>query len=387
MNKSNHILVLDPITYTGGSKNATREMLDLLDRNNNKITILTANPSSWLLRNVEIIKMTHPSWLPVSEYGKSYWARQLYFCFWLLYTRLFYGRIDVAVGASGPGIDMPIYIMKWFLGYQITQLIHGPVGLSRSIGLCLCHAEHVFYLQSAYPSLLAALKQVWRKESTSVQIERQEQLLATHHFEPFVNGISEKNRPTPCQYQSPHLFWAASLLKWKGLDLLLDTIETTNLEQRAPTTVCYLVPENNALPTTQAPRHIEGIIWHHQPANLDSLRSEANIFVSTSHQEPFGLSILEALMTGMCVVIPSDGAFWDLILTHNKNCLKYKPNDMSSLQHQLSVANGNLNLITQLGQSGAHLSQGYQAEKCYLPIKLAMEKRSITSLALNEVKQ
>lgn len=108
MNTSNHILVLDPITYTGGSKIATREMLDLLDRNNNKITVLTANPSSWLLRSVNIIKMSHPNWLPISEYGKSYWFRQLYFCLWLLYIRLFYEKIDVAVGASGPGIDMSL---------------------------------------------------------------------------------------------------------------------------------------------------------------------------------------------------------------------------------------------------------------------------------------
>lgn len=387
MNKSNHILVLDPITYAGGSKIATREMLDLLDRKNNHITILTTNPSSWLLRNVEIIKMSHPSWLPVSEYGKSYWVRQLYFCFWLLYSRLFYGKIDVAVGASGPGIDMPIYIMKWFLGYQITQLIHGPVGLSRSIGLCLCHAEYVFYLQSTYPSLLAALRQIWRKEEPSVQIAKQEQLFATHHFESFVNGIGEKNRPSSCQYQSPNLFWAASLLKWKGLDLLLESIESTPIDKRIPANICYLTPENNALPTTQAPRRIESITWHHQPSNLDRLRANANIFVSTSHQEPFGLSILEALMAGMCVIIPSDGAFWDLILTHNKNCLKYQPNNISSLQQRISQAGSDLNLITQLGQSGAHLSQGYQADKCYLSIKFAMEKRPLTALALNEVNQ
>lgn len=387
MNKPNHILVLDPITYAGGSKVATREMLDLLNRKNNRITILTANPSSWLLRNVEIIKMSHPNWLPISEYGKSYWARQLYFCFWLLYTRLFYGKIDVAVGASGPGIDMPIYIMKWFLGYQITQLIHGPVGLSRSIGLCLCHAEHVFYLQSTYPSLLAALRQVWRKEESSVQVDKQEQLFATHHFEPFVNGIGEKNRPSSCQYRSPSLFWAASILKWKGLDLLLETIDNISTNERIPTNICYLTPENNALPTTQAPRQIESITWHHQPSNLNTLRSESNIFVSTSHQEPFGLSILEALMAGMCVIIPSDGAFWDLILTHNKNCLKYKPNDISSLQLRLSEVSNDLSLIQILGMAGAHLSQGYQAEVCYLPIKFAMEKRPFTALALNEVNQ
>lgn len=111
-----------------------------------------------------MINMSHPKWLPISEHGKGYWLRQLYFCFWLIYTRIFYGKINMAVGASGPGIDMPLYLMKWLFGYQITQLIHGPVGLSRSIGLCLCRAQHIFYLKSTYPSLIAAIKQVWRKK-------------------------------------------------------------------------------------------------------------------------------------------------------------------------------------------------------------------------------
>lgn len=387
MNNINHILVFDPITYTGGSKVATREMMDLINRKKHHITILTANPSSWLLRNIEIINMSHPKWLPISEHGKGYWLRQLYFCFWLIYTRIFYGKINMAVGASGPGIDMPLYLMKGLLGYQITQLIHGPVGLSRSIGLCLCKAQHVFYLKSAYPSLIAAIKQVWRKKTETVQEENVQNLLRTHHFEAFVNGISDKNLPSPCQYETPSLFWAASLLKWKGLDLLLEVINSTPESNRVPTRICYLLPENNALPTTEAPQEITSIEWHHQPAQLDRLRSQSNIFISTSHQEPFGLSILEALIAGMCVIIPSDGAFWDLVLTHNKNCLKYKPNDISSLQQQINKATSNIQLIKTIGKAGAHLSQGYRSEQCYLNIKLAVEKHSLSALSLNEVKQ
>ncbi|MBB1311951.1 glycosyltransferase family 4 protein [Aliivibrio sp. SR45-2] len=387
MNKSNHILVLDPIAYAGGSKVATREMLDLLDRKSNHITILTANPCSWLLRNVEIVKMSHPNWLPLSEQGKGYWLRQFYFCFWLIYTRIFYGKIHIAVGASGPGIDMPIYLMKWLFGYQITQLIHGPVGLSRSIGLCLCHAEHVFYLKSAFPSLVAAIKQVWRKESEHIQQQKQEDLLATHHFDSFVNGIGKKNLPSQCQYQSPHVFWAASTLKWKGLDLLLEAMNSTPKDQRTPTSICYLTPENNVLPTTSVPQEIKGIRWYHQPSNLNALRKSSNIFVSTSHQEPFGLSILEALIAGMCVIIPSDGAFWDLVLTHNENCLKYQPNDIKTLQQRIAQASAQPSLLKKLGTSGAHLAQGYRAEHCYLAITQAMEKKSHSMIKLNEVKQ
>ncbi|MBF4438182.1 glycosyltransferase, partial [Vibrio anguillarum] len=62
------------------------------------------------------------------------------------------------------------------------------------------------------------------------------------------------------------------------------------------------------------------------------------LFVSTSQQEPFGLSILEALAAGMCVIIPEDNAYWDSLLTHELNCLKYAANDVSSLAETLHRA-------------------------------------------------
>lgn len=385
MNKTNHIVVFDPIAYAGGSKVATREMMDLINRKTNRITILTADPASWLLRNATIIRMSHPRWLPISEHGKGFWLRQCYFCFWLLYVRLFYRRITTCVGASGPGIDMPIYLLKKLLGYKVTQLIHGPVGLSRSIGLCLRHAEHVFYLQSAYDSLVAAINQTWRNDDKKSQQKKLTSLFNTHHFSAFVNGISDKNQPSSCQYERASVFWAASLLKWKGLDLLLDAIQQMDENQRPKTTICYLKPQNNALPISIAPQPIYGITWHENPRRFNEIRSQHNVFISTSLQEPFGLSILEALSAGMCVIVPSDGAFWDLALTHNHDCLKYKANDVNSLMQRISEACNDLEKIKTIGMAGKQLSAGYRAEQCYLDIKNAIENKPHALLALNEV--
>lgn len=70
----------------------------------------------------------------------------------------------------------------------------------------------------------------------------------------------------------------------------------------------------------------------------------------------------------MCVIIPRDNAYWDTVLTHNVNCLKYKPDDPLSLAEVILQAAYHPHLIQRLGQSAARMAQDYQAEQCYQPI-------------------
>ncbi|OBU18372.1 glycosyl transferase [Photobacterium aquimaris] len=368
MAHDNHIFVFDSICYTGGSKFASREILKLINLQRNRLTILTTDPQSWPISQATIISLPHPSWLSISEVGYGYWLRQLFFCWWILYVRCRYGSIQVAVGASAPGNDMPIYLLKWLLRYKITQLIHGNIGVSLSCGLCLYQADNIFYLHSTYPSIVAVIQHRWRKLKPNIRDQKCQQLLSSNHFLPFINGIAKDQYPSQCQYHTPTLFWAASLLKWKGLDLLLEVIKETSVNQRIPTNICYLVPQNTTLSVTVAPQEIESINWYQQPDSIDSIRANSNIFISTSDKEPFGLSILEALFAGMCVIIPEDGAFWDTQLTHKKNCLKYTPHDPQSLQQQIDYINHFPHQLAQLGAEAALLSQDYQAEQCYSDI-------------------
>lgn len=368
MAHDHHIFVFDPICYTGGSKFATREVLNLIDRQQHRLTILTSDPQSWQMKQANIISLPYPSWLPISDVGNGYWLRQFYFCWWILYVRCLHGSINVAVGASCPGNDMPLYLLKWLLRYKVAQFIHGNISISRSCGLCLYQADNVFYLHSAYSSIIAVIQHRWRKRKPKIRDQKCQQLLSSGHFLPFINGIAKERAPSLCQYHTPTLFWAASLLKWKGLDLLLEVIRKTAVNQRIPTNICYLVPQNTTLPITLAPQPIESITWYQQPLSIDSIRASSNIFISTSDKEPFGLSILEALFAGMCIIIPKDGAFWDTQLTHKKNCLKYISNDRKSLQQQIDYISNNPQQLSILGTEAAILAQNYQAEQCYAVI-------------------
>lgn len=250
------------------------------------------------------------AWLAQQEQGIAYFLSHLWIAFFVLITRLRLGRIDVALGASGPGVDLALYLVKPLLGFRIVQLVHGPVARSRTIR---------------------------------------------------------------CQVVRPVIFWEALLLKWKGLDTLLQAARTVDVENRPPTHICYIRPKKTALPVSLAPVVLEAVCWHEAPKDLDQLRAEANIFVSTSECEPFGLSILEAMAAGHCVVIPADGAYWDRILKQGVDCLKYRPGDSADLAGKLDFLNNNLAQIKRLGEAAFKVASQYRASQCYAPIKKALE--------------
>lgn len=128
------------------------------------------------------------------------------------------------------------------------------------------------------------------------------------------------------------------------------------------------------LPISKAPIVIEHIHWYENPINIDQIRASANIFISTSTNEPFGLSILEAMAAGQCVVIPADGAYWDQILKNNINCIKYQTKKADSLQEILSMLNNNLTLVIRIGQQAVKIAEHYRAKKQYKNIIIHIEQ-------------
>ena len=90
------------------------------------------------------------------------------------------------------------------------------------------------------------------------------------------------------------------------------------------------------------------------------------IFVSTSMNEPFGLSILEAMAAGLCVVLPADGAWWDQHLIDGVDCIKYQPNDPDDLARALMELNTRPDLVTRLGGNARlHAISQYNAMDTY----------------------
>lgn len=382
-------LIFDPIPFSGGSKIATSCALSHCDQDRIKFTVITASPKCWENSELDngqlsIICLPCPTRLAQASSGISYWLKQGYFSLFLLLTLLRIPKVNQAIGASGPGVDMALYLCRFLFSYTIIQLIHGPVGASRSIGYCLSTTDKLFYLASSESSVITALNLYLRNK---INNDLDETLAKTYlkrpHCQTFNNGLSRQKWPTQCQYDEPRLFWSASLLKWKGLDLLIDCLKTLPNRSLTSTNICYIKPQNTTLTVSDAPIAIQGVTWFQQPNNLDQIRSESNIYVSTSTNEPFGLATLEAMAAGMCVIIPADGAYWDNVLIEDVHCIKYLPNDVESLKAAVIKVSANTGLISALGEQAKKMATHFQAELVYQAIYQAVNDNAIETLPFN----
>lgn len=218
-----HLLVLDPTAFAGGSKVATESILNLLAKHEFNISVLTADQKSWRGANIKTIPLYEPRWLAQQEQGISYFIRHAFIALNLLNIALRISRFDIAIGASGPGVDLALYLLRPFMKFNIIQLIHGPVATSRTIARCLKAAHQVHYLQSSYASLKMALSTL---DTDSIE--------KLQHFHLLKNGLSEQNWPSSCQTHTPVFFLGGLTVKMERLRSITHGI-TKNARRKTPT--------------------------------------------------------------------------------------------------------------------------------------------------------
>lgn len=369
MTRKKHILVIDPTAFPGGSKIATENILKIINKNDFMVNVLTSDTCSWKSENINTVNLHEFSFLSRQELGVSFFIRHLFIALNILFLRLRYGSIDVALGASGPGVDLSIYLIQPLLRFKIVQLIHGSVACSRTIGKCLMTASSVHYLDSTQPSLSSAL----------IRASGDDHHLETDRFKAFKNGLPKSNWPSPCQYEVPVLFWAASLLKWKGLDTFLNALNIKGDIQPHETNICFIRPKDTSLESSIAPVDTNNVNWFETPDNMDEIRRQSNIFVSSSHKEPFGLSVLEAMAAGHVVIIPEDGAYWDKVLTNEENCIKYQPGNEIDLNAKINYICENKKRLEEIGKKAAIIALEYNAEHQYSEIVTSLQNFSMNN--------
>ena len=85
------------------------------------------------------------------------------------------------------------------------------------------------------------------------------------------------------------------------------------------------------------------------------------------------------MAAGLCVVIPSDGAYWDERLEHGVNCIKYLPNDAQSLTNAITDILQQPFYIKRIGKAGQLVADRYAARRRYRNIhsKISKELRYV----------
>ncbi|PMO99629.1 hypothetical protein BCS96_09535 [Vibrio breoganii] len=367
--KPNHCIIFDPIPYHGGSKVATQLAIQQVN-DGTMFHVLSASPMSWnqgQSNKVSVTTLAMPKCLAIQTQGLGYWAKQAYLMFcltmftaWVVITK--FKKPNTLVMASGPGVDFAGYAVSKLMQISLLQLIHGPVGKSSAAKWCLNQGHPTFYLQTAEPSLLLCM------DSESLPA----------NFKTFTNGLDENDYPTPHSFSSNGItsfYWAASLLKWKGLDILKHAIELTEPSSQLTTNICYIKPQNSNAEQSLVDATIPNTCWYHEPNNLDEIRAKSDVYISTSTNEPFGLSTLEALAAGLIVVIPRDNAFWDKKLQHNVNCIKYAVNDAQSLSQTMAHIAKNPEQYQGIAKQGQEVATQYLASNTYRDIAWTIEAK------------
>lgn len=351
-----HIMIFDPVPCKGGSKKVAKALLPLCGKDT-QITLVSNDQQSWRDLSITILPLPKSAWLMKQEHGIGYFFKHFVFCLCLGFYMLRFGRPTKLLGISGPTIDFALYIIGWLINRDIVQLIQGSVSSSSIAAFCLRKARVVFYLKSTENSITSALLQ---SKKHIVQL--------ANKFVVFENAVDPKDISLRINMASVGILWAASTQPWKRIDKFVEAF--AQLEQRQQRqmsayrgNICYLGDLHDDVATRVD--QINTLTMHQDPQNYDQLRSQSSIFVSTSENEPFGLAILEAMLAGLVIVIPSDNAYWDQQLVDGVDCIKYHPDQIDCLSQVLSELIIDQDLRNRLAKNSQAIAKNYTQPEHY----------------------
>jgi len=362
------VLIYDPVPFKGGSKKVMKTIVAELPHCID-VWVISNDIGSWrdsCYGNVHFVPLYSPRYLQNKTSGVLYFIKHFIYLFSLFTHMMKLKRFTKIIGFSGPCVDFSLYLLTEIIQIEIIQLIQGDVANSKISYFGLTRAKKVFYLPSTYASISQALQQYNFNEK-----------MPKNKFISFINGIDCSTiKPKEMNTQSRGenkekvgFLWAASLLRWKRVELFIAAM--TKLNNSAIDTdkyfanICYIEPQTDAYVDVENLDKVVNIQWYADPTNLNDIRANSSVFISTSEEEPFGLSILESMAAGLAIVIPADNAYWDQHLTDGYDCVKYVPNNMESLVQALTRLVNDPDLLLKTAQQAKRSAQKYCHLHCY----------------------
>ncbi|CCN72658.1 hypothetical protein [Vibrio nigripulchritudo] len=368
MNKASHILVVASGDQGQSTKSLTQDVLNQLQGDDTKITVMAPDQSQ--IEGYAGITVSQKSMTP-SNNPLVRWYRALAFCCCVIFARLRYGEISSVLLTSQPSASYPVFFLRNLLKYQVVQLISQPVSWTPKNGLCLTKADRVFYLQSMRESMLEAIACQWKECPNTTAHQQAQDIIQSERYTPFKMGYIYVDQPMQEENSLKRVFCETQT---RNLAHLLDALAHIRKENRP---AIYLKETGANIHKNTDIKH-QSTLLGCQRCEEDVQWAPGNIYLALPGNLDNERQVLKALSTGMCVILPADGSFWDLALSNQVNCLKYKPYDMSSLKEKLEQVKTNPVALQSIAKAGAHIAHGYRADKCYTSIISALTNRSTT---------
>ena len=372
------VLIYDPVPFKGGSKQMMKTIVAELPRHV-EVWVISSDTSSWCDANVNFVPLFSPRCLQHKTTGIFYFLKHFVYLGSLIANMIKFKRFNKIIGLSGPCVDFALYLLSAIINIDIIQLVQGDIAHSKVAGFGLSRAKAVFYLPSTHASILQALTCYCGDASHRCSVH-----MTNQKFMPFVNGIdlsAIKIKATGNNTKDKHkaensenigFLWAASLLKWKRVELFIEAMTQLNTRftevNNFSASVCYIEPQTDGYLKVANIEQVDNIHWYADPKNLNDIRANSSVFISTSENEPFGLSILESMAAGLAIVIPADNAYWDQHLTDGVDCVKYDPNNIASLVQVLTRLMNEPIFLSQIAQQAKRSAQQYTPGRCYAQI-------------------
>ncbi|WP_019026215.1 glycosyltransferase family 4 protein [Colwellia piezophila] len=363
------LLIYDPVPFKGGSKKVMQTIISELPPSI-EVWVISNDRGSWgngCNDNVHFVPLFSPRYLQNKTTGILYFLKHFVYLLSLITNMMKLKRFTKIIGFSGPNVDLSIYLLTELINIDIIQLIQGDIAHSKVAGFGLARAKKVFYLPSTHASILHALKSYRKNSPPNINDNMEDK-----KFIAFVNGINDSTITAKNNNDNVGFLWAGSLLKWKRVELFIAAMARLNStakdDDKYFASVCYIKPENDAYVDINSFHMVDNIYWYPDPKNLNDIRANSSVFISTSQNEPFGLSILESMVAGLAIVIPADNAYWDQHLTDGFDCVKYAPNNMESLAKVLTRLIEQPTFLLKISQQAKNSSQKYCHLHCYAQI-------------------
>ncbi|MCP4498554.1 MAG: glycosyltransferase family 4 protein [Deltaproteobacteria bacterium] len=280
-----------------------------------------------------------------SRTKNQYWRRTLLLAFQICRLMREH-KPDHAILNNTPNANIAGAIACWMENISYFQWVRGPLARTFFSRQILRRASAIFSVGSQAFEDCKALGQ----RST-----------------PVAEGLSDTQWPQARRRDAHGWLFAASPLKWKGLQLVKSAYQEVAKTRKVPPLHLCVVSKSD-LPSPRLGENsgneiTKNVFIHPNWRDLSDVRKQCSVyFHGAISPEPFGRVILESQAAGLCAVVPDQK---NVLVKTGVDGLKYEMGCRDSLVQQMNWILDHPNEVQNIGDAAKIKAQGFRAEKTF----------------------